>query len=144
MVLLPSCRHEDTGPVSPVTPTTITRSDTLAARGHRSDHGDVTPADHRKRQPGLRGLLGVLAIGLAVAAVVKELRLPPGERTWHGSVAGFVPYDFRAPTLERARERLWSPESPRLLVPRVFGVGWTVNVGRVVALLRGAATRERG
>jgi hypothetical protein len=77
-----------------------------------------------------------VAIGLSVAAVVKELRTPPAERDWNGVVAGFVPYDLRVPTIERFKERVWAPQSEKLINPRVFGVGWTVNVGRVVALVR--------
>jgi len=88
------------------------------------------------RKSGLNRLVGMAAVAAAVAAVTKELRLPADERTWHGEVAGFVPYDFRKPTLERARERIWAPDDPNLLTPQVFGVGWTVNVGRVAALLR--------
>ncbi|MCL3862502.1 DUF5808 domain-containing protein [Actinotalea sp. K2] len=72
---------------------------------------------------------------LAVAAVVKELRLPSDQRTWHGVVIGFVPYEFRVPTLPRVKARVWNPEGP-LLSPHVFGVGWTLNIGKVVALVR--------
>ena len=82
------------------------------------------------------GLLRLLAIGFTIAAIVRELRLPAAQRTWHGLVAGVVPYDFRPPTVARARERLWSPDTPGIVVPTVFGVGWTVNLGRVVALVR--------
>ncbi|MGA7987550.1 MAG: DUF5808 domain-containing protein [Candidatus Dormiibacterota bacterium] len=35
------------------------------------------------------------------------------------------------PTFERARQRLWNPSDRRILVPTVFGVGWTVNWGRL-------------
>jgi uncharacterized membrane protein len=86
-----------------------------------------------RKKGGRSGLLGWLAAGLTVAAVVRELRLPADERTWHGRIL-YVPYDFRLPTLERVRERLWAPEDERLLVPHVFGVGWTVNFGRLFAL----------
>jgi hypothetical protein len=75
-------------------------------------------------------------MGLLVAAVVKELRTPAEERTWTGVVAGFVPYDLRRPTPERFVERLWAPDDERILVPQPFGVGWTLNVGRVVTLVR--------
>lgn len=60
----------------------------------------------------------------------------------HGKMLG-VPYDFRMPTLGRIKERMWNPDDPRVLTPRVFGAGWTVNlatlrekstVGFVVAL----------
>jgi hypothetical protein len=88
------------------------------------------------RNSGLNRLVGMAAVAAAVAAVTKELRLPAEERTWHGEVAGFVPYDFRKPTLERVRERIWAPDDPNLVQPQVFGVGWTVNVGRVAALLQ--------
>ncbi|MGH2788433.1 MAG: DUF5808 domain-containing protein [Actinomycetota bacterium] len=75
--------------------------------------------------------------GLAAAAIAQELRKPAEDREWHGTVAGFVPYDYRFPTMERARDRLWNPDGP-LLGPQVFGVGWSVNFGRVVELVREA------
>jgi hypothetical protein len=71
-----------------------------------------------------------------VAAVAKELRTPADERTWHGVVAGFVPYDFRPPTVARLRERVWAPQEEHLLSPHPFGVGWTINAGRIVTLIR--------
>lgn len=89
-----------------------------------------------KKRSGLADLVRLVTVGLAVAAVVKELRTPSAERTWNGVVAGFVPYDFRPPTLARVRERVWAPENPHLVGPHVFGVGWTLNVGRLVALVR--------
>ena len=82
------------------------------------------------------GLLQLVAMGLAIAAVVKELRTPAEERTWHGTIAGFVPYEFRVPTFERAKERWWNPEGEHLFGPQLFGVGWTLNVGRAVALVK--------
>ena len=87
-----------------------------------------------RKKSGSSGLIGWLAAALTVAAVVRELRLPADERTWHGRIL-YVPYDFRLPTLARVRERLWAPEDKRLLVPQVFGVGWSVNVGRLVNLV---------
>jgi uncharacterized protein DUF5808 len=76
----------------------------------------------------------VAAAAVTVAAIAKELRRPPNEREWNGRLAGFVPYDFRPPTLQRFRERMWNPEQPNLFSPHVFGVGWTVNVGRLARL----------
>jgi hypothetical protein len=73
-----------------------------------------------------------LAVGLVAAAVRTELRKPAGKRTWHGTTLGFVPYDFRPPTFARARSRWWNPSDPRLLTPRTFGVGWDVNVARLL------------
>lgn len=96
----------------------------------------MTPADRRRRRRGDGGPLRILAIGFTVAAIIKELRLPSEERTWHGSVANFVPYDFRIPTLARVRERMWAPGSRELLTPAIFGVGWTLNLGRLITLIR--------
>ncbi len=42
-----------------------------------------------------------------------------------------IPYDIRPPTLARIRERMWNPENPQVIVPRVFGAGWTINLGRL-------------
>jgi hypothetical protein len=84
----------------------------------------------------LRKLIKWTAIVLGVIAVAEQLRRPADERTWEGTVVGFVPYDFRMPTIERARSRWWNPDEPRLFVPQVFGVGWTINFARLTALLR--------
>ena len=88
------------------------------------------------QRAGRMNLIRVVGLALGIAAVVKELRTPAAERTWNGVLAGFVPYDLRMPTLARVRERMWAPDSERLIGPRVFGVGWTLNVGRLVELAR--------
>jgi len=85
---------------------------------------------------GFRRFVKLVAFGLVVAAVIDQLRRDPEERTWEGSVAGIVPYDFRMPTLERARSRWWNTDDDRLFVPQVFGVGWTINLARLVRLTR--------
>jgi hypothetical protein len=77
----------------------------------------------------------IVSFALCVAAIVEQLRLPADERTWEGRVGGIVPYDFRAPTLERARSRWWNVRDERLFVPTVFGVGWTVNLAQLGRLL---------
>ena len=78
-------------------------------------------------------LFGAAAgVGLLAAAVGVELRKPRRKRTWHGRLAGFVPYDFRKPTLARVRGSWWNPGDSRLLTPRVYGVGWDVNLARLV------------
>jgi len=38
-----------------------------------------------------------------------------------------IPYDWRRPTGERARSRMWNPGDGRLFPPKSFGWGWTVN-----------------
>ncbi|WP_028047539.1 DUF5808 domain-containing protein [Cellulomonas sp. URHE0023] len=89
-----------------------------------------------RRSRDLDRLVKLISFALVVTAVVKELRTPPEQRTWNGVVIGFVPYDLRFPTFARVKERMWNPTSTRLINPRVFGVGWTVNLGRLVALVR--------
>jgi hypothetical protein len=75
------------------------------------------------------------------AALYQELRKPDSERTWHGKVAGVVPYDFRLPTIERLREAYWAPERDEIFSERVFGVGWAVNIP--VAARKAAALVEQ-
>jgi hypothetical protein len=111
-----------------------TTTNTTTRRGMRAGAGQ---ARGRRTVPNAFRLA---AAGLVAAALVKELRTPAEERTWHGDLAGVVPYDFRPPTVERLRERVWAPDDPRVIMPRVFGVGWTLNVGRVVHLVRRRAT----
>jgi hypothetical protein len=84
----------------------------------------------------LGSLLRLAAMALTAGAIATELRKPSEQRQWHGQVAGLVPYDFRLPTAERIRSTLWNPDSDRLVTPQVFGVGWSLNLGRVVKLLR--------
>jgi len=71
-------------------------------------------------------LFATASIGLVSLAVNQQLQRPPHERTWQGSVFG-LPYDFRFPTFERIRSTLWNKDNAQLLVPRVFGIGWTIN-----------------
>ncbi len=106
--------------------------------GSRLFRGRRRPAktDKGKRGDGLRSLLRLVGMAAAVTAVVKELRTPADRRQWHGALFGVVPYDFRLPTLDRLRAKAWNPDSDRLLNPAVFGVGWTLNLGRLVRLVR--------
>lgn len=77
-----------------------------------------------------KGLL--LAAALLGAAVVQELRRPREERTWTGDLVMRIPYDLRTPTRERVLRSVWAPDDPRIVVPRAFGVGWSVNFARLV------------
>lgn len=54
----------------------------------------------------------------------------PRVGTWCG-----IPFDWRPPTGERIRDRLWDPRSTDLLVPRAFGAGWDVNLGALAVRL---------
>ncbi len=51
-----------------------------------------------------------------------------------GDVFG-VPFETRGPTDPAVRSRIWSPADPHILVPRMFGLGWTVNLGAVAVRL---------
>jgi hypothetical protein len=79
-----------------------------------------------------------LLAGLSAASVVRELRKPPAERTWHDRLFGVVPYDWRLPTPARIKAAFWSPDDPRLFTDRPFGVGWAINVHRLASLLSAA------
>jgi hypothetical protein len=66
-----------------------------------------------------------LLVGVALR---EQLRLPPKERTWHGRIAGRIPYDFRVPTAQRIRATVWNKNTSEILVPHPFGIGWTINL----------------
>jgi hypothetical protein len=81
------------------------------------------------------GILRVSSITLVILSVIQELRKPRAEREWHGRLFGFVPYDYRPPTLERFRLSFWNPDDPRILTDHVFGLGWSVNFYQAVRLV---------
>jgi len=72
-------------------------------------------------------MLQATVITLAVAAVCQELEKPEEEREWHGTIAGFIPYDFRMPTMEKFKEAYWNLYESRIFSPDVFGIGWAIN-----------------
>jgi len=80
---------------------------------------------------GSRGWITIVGLALLAACVVRELRLPAEERRWHGKLLGFLPYELRLPTAERLRDRLWNTSDTRVLVPTVFGVGWSINFAQL-------------
>lgn len=88
--------------------------------------------DEKRRR--VRDLWRLVLVILGVVAIVGELRTPADRRTWHGTVAGFVPYDFRMPTAERFRQTYWNPEGP-IVSSKVWGVGWAPNLGAIKRLL---------
>lgn len=89
----------------------------------------------RQQEAGrLQHLLRLASLALLATAVVRELRTPAGQRTWHGRI-GVIPYDLRPPTPSRVRDALWRPDDDRIIVPQPFGVGWSVNAGRVWRLV---------
>src|SRR5918912_2492043 len=88
---------------------------------------------HRSRH-GLRKLARLIGLGLVIASIVRELRLPKEERTWQGVVFGKVPYDLRPPTFDRLKA-VWNPRNSHMLIPTPFGVGWTLNLAALRARL---------
>ena len=91
-------------------------------------------AEPEKRRPPVKDLWRLALAIIGVVAIVQELLKPPEERTWHGKVAGFVPYEFRKPTIERLRATYWNPDGP-VLSSKAWGVGWALNVGAAKRLL---------
>jgi len=84
----------------------------------------------------VRRISTFVGVGLVAAAVVTELRKPAGQRNWQGQVAGVVPYNFRLPGRSGARPTAESGDHDKVLVPRRFGVGWSVNFPAVVRNLQ--------
>jgi hypothetical protein len=90
-----------------------------------------------QHQRGLRDLVRLASLALLATAVVRELRMPASERTWHGRI-GVIPYGLRPPTPSRVRAALWRPDEPGIIVPQPFGVGWSLNLGRLWRLVSDA------
>jgi hypothetical protein len=80
-------------------------------------------------------LLQAAAITVTLAAVCQELEKPGEERHWHGKL-GFIPYDFRLPTIGRIKEAYWNPESSDIFTPEVWGVGWAINFHALLEKMR--------
>ncbi|HEY4584309.1 MAG TPA: hypothetical protein VI980_09845 [Acidimicrobiia bacterium] len=97
--------------------------------------------DDKRRMPTFRDVWRLVLAIIGVIAVIQELRKPKDERTWHGTVANFVPYDFRMPTVARMRITYWNPEGP-IVSGKVFGVGWAPNLGALTRMAGNWRTRE--
>ena len=82
---------------------------------------------NKKKRPTAGDVLTITGIAVLMGLAIREqLRLPPEERTWHGTLYG-IPYDFRRPTTERLRQTFWNKDTARVLVPQAFGIGWSIN-----------------
>ena len=93
-------------------------------------------SDKKKRRPNAKEFWRLCLAIIGVVAIVQELRKPREKRTWHGKVAGLVPYDFRMPTIERFRKTYNDPDGA-IISSKVWGVGWAVNVGAIKKLVSG-------
>lgn len=80
-------------------------------------------------------LIQATVITITIAAVCQELEKPKEERHWHGKL-GFIPYDFRLPTIERLKETYWNPADGRIFTSEVFGIGWAINFYTLLEKLR--------
>ncbi len=80
-------------------------------------------------------LIEAVAITVTLTAVCQELEKPKEERQWYGRV-GFIPYDFRIPTIERIKEAYWNPDNAKIFMPEVWGIGWAVNIHAVLEKMR--------
>ena len=58
-----------------------------------------------------------------IAAAVGAYRIKQSHGRYYN-----VPFEFRIPTIERAKNRVWNPNDRRLFTPNIFGVGWTLNL----------------
>ena len=122
----PSCFFEQKNSLFPHQP------DSRVNLVFKRDYRRVTKESGR----GINKLFLVVALGFLVTAVIKEFRKPVDGPHRVGKVAGIVPYDFRRPTLRRLIASVWSPDDQRILMPHAFGVGWMINLGRLVRLVR--------
>jgi len=96
-----------------------------------------------RREAGALGwILRTVTFGLVAAAVYKELQLPADKRTWHGRLFDAVPYDFRIPTPRKLLRAFWNPDSGTIFSEQPFGVGWTVNFGALLPMLRGLVSSD--
>jgi hypothetical protein len=86
------------------------------------------PGEGDKGRLSLQSIWRLALLILGLIAVAQELRKPPEERTWNGKVAGFVPYEFRLPTIDRLRDTYWNPDGA-ILTSKLWGVGWAINLG---------------
>ena len=74
--------------------------------------------------------LKTIALLLTLAPVIYAIRTKQS----HGTYAG-VPFEFRRPTLQRIRERLWNPDDDRMFTPHIFGAGWSPNMYQILKRL---------
>ncbi|MFI5735849.1 DUF5808 domain-containing protein [Kribbella sp. NPDC051587] len=47
-----------------------------------------------------------------------------------------MPFDWRRPTVERAKSRLWNDDDPRILTPKTYGWGYDLNVAQLLHRLK--------
>jgi hypothetical protein len=80
-------------------------------------------------------LVEATVVTVTLAAVCQELEKPSEERHWHGKL-GFIPYDFRLPTIGRIKEVCWNPDRNRIFSRTFLGIGWTINFYSLLERMR--------
>ncbi len=80
-------------------------------------------------------LIEAAVVTVTLAAVCQELEKPREQRHWHGKL-GFIPYDFRLPTIERFKESCWNPDDSRIFTPGIWGIGWVINFFTLLEKMR--------
>ena len=74
----------------------------------------------------LRRILKVVAFGLLVAAVADQLRRPPEERTWEGTVVGTEKVPIHVPQLANRASRLEREVAYSLAIQKLSVTGSTL------------------
>ncbi|HUX71963.1 MAG TPA: DUF5808 domain-containing protein [Cellulomonadaceae bacterium] len=118
---------------SAATGTAIGSDELTELRAHVSDRLKATPGTAADATQVLAELGSPEMLAHAFAEAATEYDASPdasGRRAaaLTGRVLG-MPYDVRPPTTDRVALRVWNPTDPRVLVPKAFGMGWTINFG---------------
>lgn len=115
-------------------------------RAVRTHLGGVPIADRRRALSALSAQLHELAdVGLDPTTALGDpasyathlqdaLAEEPSPEEARWRVLG-LPVETRGPVSAEVRSRSWDPTNPRLIVPRLFGLGWTLNLGALAVRL---------
>jgi hypothetical protein len=76
-----------------------------------------------------------IVVGLTAAAIGEEIKQPPEQREWKGTIAG-VPYNFRLDEWSNVAKEYWDPTSDRIVTPHAIGLGWGVNFAAILGRVR--------
>lgn len=94
-----------------ITELTTTGADLAAELGSPNEYAAATAEEFSPGEPG-----------------------PDSSKQPQGTFLG-MPYDFRGLGNREVRSRIWDPQDPRILQPRLFGLGWTINLGALAVKL---------
>jgi uncharacterized membrane protein len=80
--------------------------------------------------------MGIPSVAVAVLVLAGAVAFGATRQKKVGTFLG-IPYDWRRPTRSLIRERFWNPDDRRVLTPKVFGWGWSINLAALARRLRG-------